>query len=437
MRKGFLSIALAALAVAGSGSFAGTDVNEVGALLVYPLVATLHGPTCPLEPQPCEGACFITCNSSCEGDEGCIAACLGDCLGGCLDSTVPGLVTPPAAGGTADLARGPQVESEAPPSEALGDVVVPCPESLLTETFITVTNAGPAAVVAHFTYIDGNEQDLVGTYCEECDFSVPLTGNDTETLVLTSDGAGTMIRSEDSGIEMSCPFAFGMLVVSIENAAGITLSDNVLLGDLVVANYADGSAFSIPAIPFQGLGNDGDRVYRLDGTEYARLPRIVAADFLAPPAGGQGSFAALNLFTLDFERHHAPLTDCSVTGFDAAENPFSASFQFGCWTVRDLCEISPEFCYPNLGVVSGGGDTHGWLQLNCRVDRDPSALDGFETNGGVHGAILEQREDAAAAGGARNNRVNGQAAWARLLYQSVTSGDATTLRIETPSTGLF
>jgi len=307
------------------------------------------------------------------------------------------------------------------------------------ETFVTITNAGPTPVFAHVSYINGNGAS--SQYCYECDFNVPLTGNDTETLVVTHTTSGIAIQSEDSPLSMSCPWQFGMMVVTIEDGLGNTLTDNVLLGEEVIVDYFQGTAISLPAIPFQGGdGGNGDREYSFDDQEYGKMPRIVAADFLAPQINAPNASAVLSLFTLGFERQFPPLTDCSVTGFDARENPFSASFQFGCWGLADLCDISPEFCYPNLGLFNNnpliGSDTHGWLQLNCRVDSDPWLANGFDANGGVHGAIIQQATGSNLAAGSQKH-FSGTAAWARLLYQSVTTGDAVTLLLEEPATGMF
>jgi len=336
----------AVLLLASGATFAGSDLNEVGALLVYPAIAT-----------------------------------------------VPGAAI---------------------------------------ETFVTITNAGSSPVVAHVSYINGDSTST--KYCYECDFDVPLTGNDTETLVVTFGANGIQIASEDTPLALSCPWVKGMMVVALEDGFGHTITDNVLLGEEVVVDYASGAAFSIPAVPFQGLdGGDGDRTYGFDDREYGKMPRIVAADFLAPRTTNING-ANLTLFTLDFDRQFPPNTDCSVTGYDANEHPFSASFQFGCWAATDLCEISPEFCHPNLGLYSGNpllSDTHGWLQLNCKVDRDPWLSNGFDAKGGVHGAIIQKQPvGSTMPAGSGAPFQNGSAAWARLLYQSVTTGDAVTLHLE-------
>jgi len=258
--------------------------------------------------------------------------------------------------------------------------------------------------------------------------------------VITNGPTGTHIIAEDLYLDMSCPWEMGMIVVALQDEDGNTLSDNVLLGEEVVVDYTHGMAFSIPAIPFQGGSNDGDRVYAFDDAEYAKMPRIVAADFLAPDFDS-ANYAALTLFTLGFERQFPPLVDCSVIGFDANEHPFSGSFQFGCWSTWNLCDISPEFCYPNLGLFNNDphhpiSDTHGWLQLNCRVDTNPAAADGFEIDGGVHGSLVQVQWDGSSMAAGSGANFGSAAAWGRLLYQSVTTGDAVELILEGAPLGL-
>jgi hypothetical protein len=307
------------------------------------------------------------------------------------------------------------------------------------ETFVTVTNAGTWPVVAHVSYVNGDPTPISeggAGYCYECDFELPLSGNDTETLVVTNSGGGISIESEDSTLSFSCPYPYGMIVITLEDGNGNVLTDNLLLGEEVVVDYVNGYAYSIPALSFQGKnGGDGDYVLEFDDTEYAKMPRIVASNFLAPTEDAPGTTADLAVFTLGFERQYPPLTDCSVTGYDADENPFSSSFQFGCWTTKALCDISPEFCYPNLGLF-GNYDTHGWLMLNCRVDQDGDGT--FEIDGGVHGALVQTAEVGAEL--RPNDSVppsfSTPAAWARLLHQSVTTGDGVTLRLGTQGGGL-
>ena len=126
------------------------------------------------------------------------------------------------------------------------------PDSMrAVETFVTITNAGPDDVIAHISYINGDWEDEV-RYCYECDFQIPLTGNDTETLVVTYRDGGTHIVAEDLYLDLACPWPYGMLVVALEDEDGQAVTDNVLLGEEVIVNYRGGNAVSIPAIPPQG-----------------------------------------------------------------------------------------------------------------------------------------------------------------------------------------
>ncbi len=310
------------------------------------------------------------------------------------------------------------------------------------ETYVTITNASEEAVFAHIAMINGDSDD--DEYCYECDFTIPLSGNDTEMLILRNDPVGgTVIEAEPDGFgfnyfQHSCPADLGMLIVTLEDADGNTVTDNVLLGEEVLVNYSIGFALSVPAVSFQGQnGGNGDRSFGFDDIEYGKMPRIIATDFVAPNLGagpgGQGIervIAEVALFTLNFRRQFPPFVDCSVTGFDADENPFSRSIQFGCWELFDLEDISPEFLHPNLGLFAQA-DTHGWMQLNCETINGYSLA---RANGGVHGAIMQRlfgdstvrRNDPAAP----LIDAGEQAAWGRLLYQSVTTGDALTLDLE-------
>ncbi len=300
---------------------------------------------------------------------------------------------------------------------------------LQVETFLTITNTSEMAVIAHVSFINGNERSP--RYCYECDFDVPLSGLDTETLVLIRQGDVTIIRNMDTGAQRSCSQAIGFVTVDVEDFNHNVLSDNILLGSEVVVDYTNGAAMSVSAISIQGESGDGDRTFAFDGTEYRKFPSVVGADFLAPDYDGLLD-ADLVLFTLAFDRQFPPLTDCSVIGFDAFESQFSNSFQFGCWTMASLEDIDPEFAYPFLGDVFDQQE-HGWLQLSCTVF-------GTGTNGviegGVHGALTQY----APAGTVLRRNDGGPAlataaGWARLLYQSGTVGDAMTLHLENAARG--
>jgi hypothetical protein len=303
----------------------------------------------------------------------------------------------------------------------------------VVETFLTITNTSTDSIIAHVAFINGNEYDRFGRYCYECDFDVPMTGLDTETLVLTRVGDVTHILNLDTGASRSCSQFIGFVTVDVEDSSHNVLTDNILLGEEVVVDYTNGAALSVEAISVQGDVGNGDRYFQFDGKEYRKFPSVVGGDFLAPDYQGPLQ-AALVLFTLAFDRQFPPITDCSVIGFDAFEEQFSESIQFGCWTVRELEDISPEFAYPFLGA-SFDEQEHGWFHLDCTVFGTGS--NGI-VDGCVHGAIAQY---AFAGSDLRRNADSptllGAAAWARLLYQSGTVGDEMTLRLEAPVGGGF
>lgn len=298
------------------------------------------------------------------------------------------------------------------------------------ETFLTITNTSSQSIIAHVSFINGDEWST--KYCYECDFDVPMSGLDTETLVLTRVNGSTRIVNLDTGAARSCAQKIGFVTVDVEDADHNVLTDNILLGSEVVVDYTNGAAMSVSAISVQGESGDGNRQFAFDGSEYRKFPSVVGADFLAPNSNGSVD-ASLVLFTLAFARQFPPLTDCSVIGFDAFEEQFSNSFQFGCWTIKDLDCIDPEFAYPNLGASFDNQD-HGWIQLSCNVY---GTGNNGVVDGGVHGAIAQYAQAGATL---RPNdptapTLGGAAAWARILYQSGTVGDAMTLELENPARG--
>jgi len=300
----------------------------------------------------------------------------------------------------------------------------------MVETFLAITNTSNSPILAHVSFINGDESST--RYCYECDFDVPMSGLDTEVLVLTTVAGSTHIVNLDTGAARTCRQTIGFVTVDVEDTSHNVLTDNILLGSEVVVNYSAGAAFSVPAISIQGAVGDGNRTFKFDGQEYRKFPSVVGADFLAPDFEG-GVSADLVLFTLAFDRQFPPLTDCSVIGFDANESQFSSSLQFGCWTVAQLVDIDPEFTFPFLGAAYDRQE-HGWLQLSCTVYG--TGANGV-LNGGVHGAIVQGATEFAAL---RRNEIvpavlSGPAAWSRILYQSGTVGDAMTLHLEDPARG--
>jgi len=302
------------------------------------------------------------------------------------------------------------------------------------ETFLTITNASSDSTTVHMSFINGDMSDE--KYCYECDFDVPLTGFDTETLVFTPRFPWTNIKNLDAlhakGSNQAarfgtrtCQWNEGMVIAWAEDGIGDPSTANRLFGDEVVVNYSQGYAYSLPAHSIQSEAGDVSRRSFALGSTFTALPRVVATNFLAPTMSNMPG-AEVVLFTLDFQRQHPPETDCSVVAFDATENSFSQSLAFGCWTRIRLCDLDPELCFPNLGL-DGPADCdphhHGWLSFNCEVDHDAGDNDDTTHDGNVHGAIVQWAA-------ARVDRGKNAVAWARQMFQSVSVGDPGALTLE-------
>jgi hypothetical protein len=182
------------------------------------------------------------------------------------------------------------------------------------ETWITITNGSSSPTDVHVSYINGS--DYNDTECYECDFDIPMTGFDTETMVFVRLFDQTNIVSLDGTIIMACPWKYGFVTANTQDPiTGEATTNNYLLGEEVVIDYTNGSALSVSAVSFQGKnGGNGDTSFAFDDDEYGKLPKVVAADFIAPTLDALRQSlglplidASLTLFTLGFDRQYPPL----------------------------------------------------------------------------------------------------------------------------------
>jgi len=252
-------------------------------------------------------------------------------------------------------------------------------------TYITITNDKSTPVNAHFEIIDGDA-------CDDCNFDLPLTGFQTQRLILArvyvSGVWATVVANSsdillgptledviDETIITACPGRKGFVIATLE-APGVepraTLGENMLHGDEVVVNLSRGSAVQVGAIAVQGAGpNNGDRVYDFNSVEYKKFPSIVTANFWAPTLGNTVD-PRLVLFNVNFNTNDVlpPTTACSINYANAEEQIFSRSFNFDCWTDERLLTIAPGFHELALGT------TNGFLWVQCEE--------------GTHGALYTQ-----------------------------------------------
>lgn len=95
-----------------------------------------------------------------------------------------------------------------------------------------------------------------------------------------------------------------------------------------------------------------------DGPDYVGLPSKLYTDFRAITPGEEGVSAdqgsVLTLLTLDtLAGQQNPAALAFVDFWNAAEEPFSSSVEFICWTEKQLDAIDANFLEENLGTTYG------------------------------------------------------------------------------------
>lgn len=296
----------------------------------------------------------------------------------------------------------------------------------VVETLISVTNSSSQPYEMLVTFVNGD--DSPGSpYCQLCQFEAALDGSTTRTFAIRAAvGGGVSIRALNDSLEFTCNWTRGFVTVSLQDS-GFTQIDNVMYGHQVVFDYTNGRSHSTRAIAIQGqFDNNGDREFDFDGLEYDKVPRLLAADFVAPRNDGlpDGDVdVQITLFSLEYVFGLTPTSSCTITGYDADGTSFSTTVQYGCWGRFELGDISPEFNYPDLGSPPGPGHEHGSLAIECTVNGRV---------GGVHGIISRVEPASATWGG--NAPIAAPAAWSRVLDQSTITGETVTLDF-TPGRG--
>ena len=233
-----------------------------------------------------------------------------------------------------------------------------------TATEIVVTNAGSATRL-HLVVLSGDAEDR----WQAQNFGCEVTRNETTLFVFSSDGAsGSLLTYEclddngDSTLFEDVPFgaATGIFFVGLEDpASGQTVNTNQIFGDAAVIDFGVGSAYSVGAIPFQGMSiTEGvaDRKYRFDNVEYSAFPSKLATNFLAPREDAEAAVdAELILFTLDGSTDNPPPPPArvSIKFYNDDEMVHSAGHAFDCFDIVALTQIDPRFAASALGSKAG------------------------------------------------------------------------------------
>jgi hypothetical protein len=221
-----------------------------------------------------------------------------------------------------------------------------------TKSVVTNTSAGERTL--HFDLINGDP----GEQCDTQSWICTLTARETVQIQFTNFIGGSLVTFECDGIEGNPqgvpPFAGsdgvvvsnaaqGVLWVTVVNAVNDTVAENVLYGDWTVLDVPGSAAYSAPGAGFQGILNDGDKQYVMDGLEYANYPDSLATNFL-PPLVHPGTLLA---FTLDFTAGNPPLAIANVFWYDDDELFEDDSFPIDCFDLVPYGAIAPGLALLN------------------------------------------------------------------------------------------
>ena len=137
----------------------------------------------------------------------------------------------------------------------------------------------------------------------------------------------------------------------MQNDAGDVVADNVLFANFTIID--NGNAYGSTAAGFQGIVNDGNHDYVMDGAEYAQYPALLATNYL-PPDDYSGE---LLVFTLDGTSGFPPFVRIGLEWYDDDEVSQSDFFDFECFDIVEYDDVAP-----GLGVL----ETSGHMEMEPR-----------------------------------------------------------------------
>ena len=262
----------------------------------------------------------------------------------------------------------------------LGDVIIADGEAI---SLLTVTNGRATSTTLKIDIISGdpNTPFVGGDQWQSDSLECLLTGRETVTFLVVGLAAAGATPGVNSVVYAECSTATATDGPAADNrifaaaaANGImfvaagdpvpggniapAIGQDILFGDAVIIDIANGQAYSFSAIPFQaGAGaNDGDKNYKFDGLEYSQFPSTLATNYIMPDTAAARIQAELILFTLDGSTSALQPPRVSVTGlgWDDDEVFFNWDHTFDCFDVVSLLDITPNFSQTfQLGSLSG------------------------------------------------------------------------------------
>src|SRR3990172_216262 len=143
---------------------------------------------------------------------------------------------------------------------------------------------------------------------------------------------------------------------------GQRITHNYLIGDATIVKGADRSSYDAIAIQRSAtaapeIGGSLD----FDGVEYSNVPSSSYFDFWSTTVGTayHTRDSIVTLLSLDVNSgQENETTNVDFSCYDDKEWPFSANYEFHCWTEVPLSDIDSKFYKRELGA------DHGWCEVN-------------------------------------------------------------------------
>jgi len=227
-------------------------------------------------------------------------------------------------------------------------------------TYVTVTNSGgvPGQNAVDVEYIYRREGD-----CAEFNRTKTFTGKDTVTLITRNDNP-----SSDRGYLYV--FAKGPQLTANYNRPIVY---NHLVGQELIIDGMSGYEYSINAVSFKGVGEEGSRTdidfdghKDLNDLEYTSAPdEILIPRFMGQSEDffGMGSTVESRLLLVNLSGGRAFQTTLDFLIYNDNEEQFSREHTFTCWEEIFLLDLSEAF----------GNDF-----LSMQTNHDPNEILGFE-----------------------------------------------------------
>lgn len=250
-----------------------------------------------------------------------------------------------------------------------------------TSTQLRIVNHGDEDIDVKLNYVCPGIKN-VNQFCAALDRQVSFTPNQTRVIDVADQNP-------------PCNQGYVVAFVLKENSNSQAQSYNHLTGSYHINSgrrLEAENAITVQSSKPEGecLGDNGKLSFGGNGSDYLAMPSRLFTDFRAIAPGVEGETAdegsIITLLTLDtLAGQQNPAALAFIDFWNAAEEPFSSSIEFVCWTEKQLDAIDANFLEENLGT------SYGSMKItpvaNCPIPGGCPPLNPFDST--MLGAISE------------------------------------------------